>query len=181
MKNELLSNSFITWICFKKSQGTLKFKKRMKNIITIILASIFIFSCKQKTREPESPYGKIGTAKALQKAIKESEISDQQDFDPIRPNISELEAEINNGGFHQYFFNSSGQNCFETLRALEEKNDEYSKQLADLLRKAIDVVNVDKLPNDILIDKIRKRELESLENDSIIDALYSLDRTYYGN
>tara|TARA_R110001583_G_scaffold60219_16_gene179053 strand:- start:1384 stop:1776 length:393 start_codon:yes stop_codon:yes gene_type:complete len=129
----------------------------------------------------ESPHGKIGNAKELRKAIKESENLGRHVFEPIRANISELEAEINNGGFNQYFFNSSGQNCFETLKALEEKNDEYSLQLANLLKRAIEVVNVENLPNDLLIDKIRKSELESLENDSINEILYSLDKIYYGH
>ncbi|HEX9957960.1 MAG TPA: DUF4375 domain-containing protein, partial [Fibrella sp.] len=35
-------------------------------------------------------------------------------------NIELLEAEVENGGFGQYFFNSSGVDCFETLRALEK-------------------------------------------------------------
>lgn len=32
--------------------------------------------------------------------------------------IHRLEAEVNNGGFHQFFFNSSGEYVQETLRAL---------------------------------------------------------------
>jgi hypothetical protein len=33
--------------------------------------------------------------------------------------VSNLEAEINNGGFDQYFFNSTGDRTAETIRALE--------------------------------------------------------------
>ncbi len=33
--------------------------------------------------------------------------------------VSNLEAEINNGGFDQYFFNSAGDKTVETIRALE--------------------------------------------------------------
>ena len=33
--------------------------------------------------------------------------------------IEDLEAEINNGGFHQYFYNSAGDNTAETIQALE--------------------------------------------------------------
>ena len=151
----------------------------MKHFV-IFLIIFFISSCNRKSQETESPHGKIGTAKEIRKAIKESGISEKQVFEPIQANISELEAEINNGGFNQYFFNSSGQNCFETLKALEEKNDEYSVQLAHLLKRAIEVVNVENLTNDMLIDNIRNRELESLENDSINEILYSLDKIYYG-
>ena len=91
-----------------------------------------------------------------------------------------FEMEINNGGFNQYFFNSSGQNCYATLRALESKGDKNSLELAKLLRKAIEAVNTEKLSEDALIQKIRNRELESLDNDSVNLVLDSLDSIYYG-
>ena len=34
--------------------------------------------------------------------------------------INMLDAQVNNGGFDQYFFNSSGENAHETLIALEK-------------------------------------------------------------
>lgn len=104
--------------------------------VALLLIIFLICSCKQNSKDTESLHGKIGTAEELRKAIKESGNDANQIFEPIRANISELEAEINNGGFNQYFFNSSGQNCFETLKALEEKNDEHSILLADLLKKS---------------------------------------------
>ncbi len=33
--------------------------------------------------------------------------------------VVELEDEVNNGGFHQFFNNSSGDNTAETIQALE--------------------------------------------------------------
>lgn len=45
-----------------------------------------------------------------------------------------LEREVNNGGFHQFFFNSSGDNADETVAALESVG---AHNAAELLRQAI--------------------------------------------
>lgn len=37
----------------------------------------------------------------------------------VRELINELEAEVNNGGFDQFFFNSAGDNTEETIQALK--------------------------------------------------------------
>jgi hypothetical protein len=37
----------------------------------------------------------------------------------IRTLIEELEGEVNNGGFDQYFYNSGGDNTAEVIQALE--------------------------------------------------------------
>ena len=41
------------------------------------------------------------------------------DQSKVRELIDELEAEVNNGGFDQYFYNSAGDNTAETIQALE--------------------------------------------------------------
>ena len=46
-----------------------------------------------------------------------------------------LEREINNGGFHQYFFNSSGDFALQTVKSLQTIG---AKKTADILQKAID-------------------------------------------
>ncbi len=45
-----------------------------------------------------------------------------------------FEREVNNGGFHQFFFNSSGDNAEETIGALEVIG---ANKNAELLRQAI--------------------------------------------
>ena len=72
-----------------------------------------------------------------------------------------LEREGNNGGFHQFFFNSSGDHADETVRALEAIG---ASKTAGLLREAIEkfpngevqedqdkrqVLMIDTMPNDI--------------------------------
>jgi hypothetical protein len=47
--------------------------------------------------------------------------------------VEELEAEVNNGGFHQYFNNSSGDNTAEAIEALEIIG---ASAAANLLRQA---------------------------------------------
>ena len=110
-------------------------------------------------------------------SIKEESI---EDFPKPSANISELERELNNGGFHQYFYNSSGQNCLKTFEKLETYNDDYYGLMGELLGKAIEVINPQKLDDADFIDKIRNRKLQSLYNDSIYDVLDSLDNVYYG-
>jgi hypothetical protein len=47
--------------------------------------------------------------------------------------IDELEGEVNNGGFHQYFYNSAGDNTAETIPAVEAIG---ALHMADILRRA---------------------------------------------
>lgn len=139
---------------------------------------LIISSCLTGNHENDSIHGKIGTYSELKKEIKKVPV-DENSFLPIRASIGEMEAEINNGGFNQYFFNSSGQNCFATLRLLETHHDDYNQQLAMLLKKAIQTINVDNLPEKALIRKIQFRELESLENEAVNHVLDSLDNVFY--
>lgn len=48
--------------------------------------------------------------------------------------VIELEDEVNNGGFHQYFNNSSGDHSAETVLALDAIG---AKAMADILRHAM--------------------------------------------
>lgn len=56
-----------------------------------------------------------------------------------------LEREVNNGGFDQFFFNSSGDRAHETVDALETIG---AKKTADLLREAIDAFPDSRVPKD---------------------------------
>ncbi len=47
--------------------------------------------------------------------------------------VWQLEDEVNNGGFHQFFNNSSGDSTRETIDALEEIG---AKVFSDILRRA---------------------------------------------
>ena len=55
--------------------------------------------------------------------------------------IEALEAEVNNGGFDQYFYNSAGDNTAETIQALEtigatkDESYRYPDDLASLVMK----------------------------------------------
>ena len=40
-------------------------------------------------------------------------------MDEVVDLIDALEGEVNNGGFHQYFYNSAGDRTAETIQALE--------------------------------------------------------------
>lgn len=50
--------------------------------------------------------------------------------------VGEIEAEVNNGGFSQYFFNSSGKNANKAVKALENIG---ARHTAELLKEAISV------------------------------------------
>jgi hypothetical protein len=51
----------------------------------------------------------------------------------VRELIRELEAELNNGGFDQFFFNSAGDRTAETIAALEAIGASHT---AGIVRKA---------------------------------------------
>ena len=56
-----------------------------------------------------------------------------------------LEREINNGGFNQYFCNSSGDNAHETILSLKAIG---ADKTANILQKAIDQFPDKKVPKD---------------------------------
>jgi len=56
-----------------------------------------------------------------------------------------LEREINNGGFNQYFINSSGDNAHETILSLKAIG---ADKTADILQKAIDQFPEKRVPKD---------------------------------
>jgi len=92
--------------------------------------------------------------------------------------IDELEMEVNNGGFNQYFFNSSGQNCFETMKELRRKG---KTRTAKLLEDAIKLINPNNLPEKDLIEKLRKRKVAELDDETINEKLNKLDILFYEN
>ena len=47
--------------------------------------------------------------------------------------IGALEDEVNNGGFHQFFYNNAGDNTMETIQALETIG---AAKIADVVKRA---------------------------------------------
>lgn len=68
-----------------------------------------------------------------------------------------LEREINNGGFNQYFFNSSGDFAHQTVHSLRTIG---ASKTADILQKAIDQFPEKNVPQD---RTKRQEKLEQIE------------------
>ena len=85
--------------------------------------------------------------------------------------IWELESQVNNGGFHQYFFNS-GEYTNETVEALKEIGALYT---AGILQNACEVFPDSKVPKEI---KIRHDLLLAIGKEKE-DYLDELDNTFY--
>jgi len=83
-----------------------------------------------------------------------------------------LEGEVNNGGFHQFFLNSWGDYCLETLSALEKIGADKTKEL---LERACNVAFNGLPPGD------RDQRLDVLDglSESVLEELYSLDKKFY--
>jgi superoxide dismutase len=130
----------------------------MKHFIKIqfFLLLLSLSSCAQKN---SSESGKVNTYENIKNKLKEPAVEKQNP----KADISELEMEVNNGGFNQYFINS-GQNCYETLKALK-KNGKV--ETAKLLESAIKLINPNHISENIFVEKLRKREVEELYNDKI--------------
>lgn len=113
-------------------------------------------------------------AKPYEELLNQLDSADQE-AEPRGPDIEGLEMEVNNGGFNQYFINSPGQNCFETLRELQRTG---KVKTAALLAEAIRLVNTGNLPEEAFIEQLRKRDAE-LDNADINAKLDSLDLIFF--
>ena len=75
-----------------------------------------------------------------------------------------LEREVNNGGFHQFFFNSSGDNADQTVDSLESIG---ALKTAELLRQAISKFPGGKVPADA--DERQVLMIDTLSNEAFQD------------
>lgn len=142
----------------------------MKHLIKIQLL-LLLLSLSNYAQKNSSASGKVQTYKNVKNQLRGSEV---EKLNP-KADISELEMEVNNGGFNQYFINS-GQNCFETLKALK-KNGKV--ETAKLLESAIQLINPNHISENIFVEKLTKREVEELYNEKISDKLNKLDIEFY--
>jgi hypothetical protein len=103
--------------------------------------------------------------------------SDRGEFERLPPKaqvaccIHMLEAEVNNGGFHQFFFNSSGQYVRETLSALHDIGAVKTRRL---LERAIAAAFPNSYPSN------SDTHQDALADfDAIADDLEPLDSEFY--
>lgn len=83
-----------------------------------------------------------------------------------------LEAEVNNGGFHQYFWNSAGDHADAALKSLKKIG---ATQTASLLEKAIDIAFDGTLP-----ESRSKRQMQlEVDEDLKVEKLNQLDTEFY--
>ncbi|MGD0401109.1 MAG: DMP19 family protein [Syntrophobacteraceae bacterium] len=86
--------------------------------------------------------------------------------------IWELEAEVNNGGFHQYFSNSSGRLVPDVIDALHAIG---AIQMANIVGRAIEAVGPDVSWSD---DTARQARMDDLSPE-IVEALNDLGQAFY--
>lgn len=133
----------------------------MKKLFISGLTVLFLLSC-----------GNLQEDRKAVSTLKTEEVSEVLP----KADIDELEMEINNGGFNQYFINSSSLNSFETLRLLEKTG---KINTANLMKKAFALINPKKLDESTFLEKLRKREVEELYDKSINEKLSVLDQEFY--
>ena len=87
--------------------------------------------------------------------------------DRVLVTIWGLEADVNNGGFDQYFFNSSGDHAFAAVECLRRIG---ANAMADIVRDATSLFGQDGVPRD---RSTRQDALDSFRDDSeeFLDAL----------
>jgi hypothetical protein len=119
--------------CMAFCNDTMSFEK---NILTILIISIGIISCGKTNNkgQVEINIDKIleiedETAAIIELDTKLNEISEYgEKIERLTESqktvlfVENLEREINNGGFNQFFFNSSGDFTHETVKALKVIN-----------------------------------------------------------
>ena len=97
--------------------------------------------------------------------------------------INELEAEVNNGGFLQFFTNSSGRYVAETRAALTQIGAHYTVGLLD---EALNLVLLHEESPDKLRGRIEGYDLHEIfhssefyENDELISDMDAIDQKFY--
>ena len=104
-------------------------------------------------------------------------IETRADFDSLDQNtkiavcVHQLEAQVNNGGFDQFFFNSSGAYTLDTISALETIG---AHSTAKLLCDAVAIAYPEGFPGDSSL-----HQANLIDEESVSDALDLLDASFY--
>ena len=83
-----------------------------------------------------------------------------------------LEAEVNNGGFHQYFWNSAGDHADTAIRSLKSIG---ASKTASLLEKAIEIAFGGKLPT----SRVNRQNQLEIDEEAKMNKLGDLDSEFY--
>lgn len=152
----------------------------MKNILYILLLLLFT-KCNQMNPIEKALQNKDETKSII--AIEEvlwnkTELGD--DYENLTEAektfifVELLEAEINNGGFDQYFFNSSGDYTLETLESLERIK---AHKTAKIVAQAFKIFPVQPIPKD---NEKRRTILENIDK-NISNKWNLLEDDFYAN
>lgn len=87
--------------------------------------------------------------------------------------LRKLQGEVNNGGYDQYFFNSSGYYVFETIQYLKTIKAENTRKLTE---KALGLVNKENLEKEEFKEQQINRQIDY---DDVCDELDELDSKFY--
>ena len=82
-----------------------------------------------------------------------------------------LRAEVNNGGFHQYFFNSAGDLVTDALDAAQVAD---ADELTSLIRRALSLLNVPD-PSDRVARQDALSKLEPEQFADVDDSYYAVE------
>lgn len=101
-----------------------------------------------------------------------AEFEELSESDRVLVTLWGLEADVNNGGFDQYFFNSSGDQAFYAERALRLIG---ANRMADIVARAVSFFGDAGVPRD---RTLRQEALDRVrgESGSLLD---DLDRQFY--
>lgn len=151
----------------------------MKKVIGLILISILLQNCNRMTKIDEILQLEDETEIIIQigeilwdKSKNDKDFESLNEYEKNVLFIEMLEGEVNNGGFDQYFFNSSGEFAHETLNALESIN---APKMAELLNQAINIFPNLPIPKDT---ETRRELMEDLP-ENISDKWDNLDDNFY--
>jgi hypothetical protein len=101
----------------------------------------------------------------------------KSDFKQLAPKVQvayclhRLEAEVNNGGFHQFFSNSTGEYVTETIQALVTIG---ATKTSDLLKRAVSIGFPSGYPSDA-----SQYESAVADFDDVADELDALDQEFF--
>jgi hypothetical protein len=110
---------------------------------------------------------------AVEQAIQNRPGDDLSETEKVVLAVEGMEREVNNGGYHQFFCNLSGEFTFFLVHALEEIKCPITASISAEAIAALDLPET--FDHDMIID------VALALPDSGWDALHKLDKRYYQN